>query len=131
MSLIKGKNRSYVIVIPFFIAITLSVLLASIPIVVLAFYLTVSLVTYLAYAVDKSAAKRGRWRTPENRLHFLSLACGWPGALIAQQTFRHKSQKQPFRSIFWITVIANCGGFIWLLTPTGKLFINNLVGQLI
>jgi uncharacterized membrane protein YsdA (DUF1294 family) len=42
---------------------------------------------------------------------------GWPGALAARRVFRHKTTKQPFRTIFWGTVIANCVALAWL-TPT-------------
>lgn len=38
-------------------------------------------------------AERGRWRTPENTLHVAELLGGWPGALVAQQLFRHKTRK--------------------------------------
>jgi hypothetical protein len=52
-------------------------------------------------------------------LHLLSLCCGWPGALVAQQAFRHKSKKESFRFVFWITVILNMGLFSWLHTADG------------
>ena len=54
-------------------------------------YLVMSLVAFAAYAVDKSAAKRGAWRTPESTLHTLELLCGWPGAWLAQRLLRHKT----------------------------------------
>jgi len=38
--------------------------------------------------MDKSAAQRNAWRTPEGTLHMLSLVGGWPGAMIAQQILR-------------------------------------------
>ena len=74
-------------------------------------YLGVSLATILAYAIDKSAAQRGGWRTSEQTLHFLALVGGWPGALIAQQTLRHKSSKREFRSVFWVTLVLNVAGY--------------------
>ena len=77
------------------------------------------MLTFVVYAKDKSAAKRGAWQTPESTLHLLALACGWPGALVAQKKLRHKSKKQEFRLVFWLTVIINIGIFIWLHTPTG------------
>ena len=64
---------------------------------------------------DKAAARQGRWRTPESTLHTLALVGGWPGALVAQRVFRHKTTKQPFRTIFWFTVVANCAALAWLL----------------
>lgn len=70
-------------------------------------YLTLSLLTFIAYAIDKSAAKRGKWRTKESTLHLLALMGGWPGALFAQNLLRHKSVKASFRNIFWLTVVAN------------------------
>ncbi|MCK9295323.1 MAG: hypothetical protein M0P70_09585 [Desulfobulbaceae bacterium] len=38
---------------------------------------------------------------------------------MAQQKLRHKSRKQPFRLIFWATVILNCGALGWFFTPAG------------
>jgi uncharacterized membrane protein YsdA (DUF1294 family) len=79
------------------------------PALLLGWYAAASVATFAVYAADKSAAQRAARRTPENRLHLLSLCGGWPGALLAQQTLRHKSRKQPFRLLFWMTVILNCG----------------------
>ncbi len=75
-------------------------------------YVGASLVCLLAYAVDKSAAIAGRRRVPEQTLHLLALAGGWPGAIIAQQMLRHKSSKTAFRVAFWFTVVANVAVFV-------------------
>ncbi|MEK8047895.1 cold shock and DUF1294 domain-containing protein [Ideonella margarita] len=77
-------------------------------------YLGLSVVAFLAYAFDKSAAARGRWRISEHKLHMLALAGGWPGALLAQQFLRHKSAKQSFRQVFWGTVFLNIVGLVLL-----------------
>jgi len=65
-----------------------------------AWYLVCGIVTFVAYALDKSAARDGRWRTPEITLHVLSAARGWPGALIAQRVLPHKSRKASFQAVF-------------------------------
>jgi uncharacterized membrane protein YsdA (DUF1294 family)/cold shock CspA family protein len=96
-----------------------AVLVSAIPVPILLFYLIVSAATFGAYALDKTAAKRGAWRTSESTLHLLALVGGWPGALIAQSRLRHKSRKQPFRAVFWATVVMNCAACIWLFTPEG------------
>jgi uncharacterized membrane protein YsdA (DUF1294 family)/cold shock CspA family protein len=83
-------------------------------------YVGASLLTFLAYARDKSAAERGVWRTPEGTLHAFALAGGWPGALLAQQILRHKSTKAEFRSVFWGTVVLNVIAFVVLCSPIGK-----------
>ena len=80
---------------------------------VLEVYIGLSIVaSFLAYALDKSAAINGRRRTPEKTLHLLGLAGGWPGALLAQQLLRHKCSKGSFVAVFWITVAANVTVFI-------------------
>jgi uncharacterized membrane protein YsdA (DUF1294 family)/cold shock CspA family protein len=80
-------------------------------------YSIVSTVTFFAYALDKHAALNGRWRISEGLLHLLAIAGGWPGAMLGQLAFRHKTRKQPFRFIFWFTVILNCAAFVWLRDP--------------
>jgi uncharacterized membrane protein YsdA (DUF1294 family)/cold shock CspA family protein len=97
----------------------------------LAAYIVMSIVTYAVYAIDKNAAQNGKWRTSENTLHLLSLLGGWMGALCAQNQLRHKSQKQPFKSILWLTIFVNIGAFVWTFTPSGSVFVQNLIGTFI
>lgn len=83
-------------------------------------YAIFSVCTFGAYALDKSAARSGQYRIPERSLHMVSLLGGWPGALIAQQVLRHKTTKQGFRELFWVTVVLNVVGFVVLCSPLGK-----------
>jgi uncharacterized membrane protein YsdA (DUF1294 family)/cold shock CspA family protein len=118
----KKSTGSFSNVIPivFFCILAVLVLSGKLPIIILALYTGLSLLTYFAYALDKSAAKNGRWRTQESTLHLFSLAGGWPGAIIAQQRLRHKSKKVSFRFVFWVTVALNFGGFMWLFSSSGS-----------
>lgn len=75
-------------------------------------YLGASVLTFVVYAIDKSAAKAGRWRIAEKTLHLLALACGWPGALLAQKLLRHKTSKPGFIAMFWFTVLINVVAFV-------------------
>ncbi len=105
-------------VIPAFVAVYgIVAAVWKLPLWVGGLYAGLSSATYLAYAMDKSAANRGAWRTPESTLHMLALAGGWPGALLAQQILRHKSSKQPFRQVFWATVLLNVAGLVVLASP--------------
>jgi uncharacterized membrane protein YsdA (DUF1294 family)/cold shock CspA family protein len=100
----------------------------KLPFTMLGLYIGSSLVTFFAYAIDKSAAQEGRWRTQEKTLHLLALIGGWPGALIAQNRLRHKSNKTAFLFTFWITVALNCGALGWLLSAHGQAFRQTLQG---
>lgn len=73
--------------------------------------------TYWFYAQDKEAAQFGNKRVPENSLHILSFLGGWPAAWLAQQKLRHKTQKQPFRKIYFCTIVFNILLIIWLVSP--------------
>ncbi|MFP8777903.1 DUF1294 domain-containing protein [Hydrogenophaga sp. RWCD_12] len=80
--------------------------------------LVLNLVTFFVYWQDKFAATKGAWRTAENTLHLFGLLGGWPGAWFAHQILRHKSSKQAFRNVYWMTAILNVialGG--WVLLP--------------
>jgi uncharacterized membrane protein YsdA (DUF1294 family) len=97
---------------------------------IIAWYALFSLTTYVVYAIDKRAARKDRWRVPEAHLHLLALLGGWPGAMLAQQTLRHKSVKRSFRFVFWITVILNLAAMIWLFSPAGARLLTDLVSRL-
>ncbi|MBV2206424.1 MAG: DUF1294 domain-containing protein [Pseudomonas sp.] len=78
-------------------------------------YLCASLLTFLLYWRDKHSALKQRWRTPETTLHLFELAGGWPGALLAQQAFRHKTRKPSYQVAFWLIVMVHQALWIDLL----------------
>jgi uncharacterized membrane protein YsdA (DUF1294 family)/cold shock CspA family protein len=92
-------------------------IIGAIPVLLPGGIVGLSALAYVMYWLDKSAAQRNRQRTPESTLHLVSLAGGWPGALIAQQQFRHKTIKQPFQSVFWVTAAVNVAVLVWLVMP--------------
>jgi uncharacterized membrane protein YsdA (DUF1294 family)/cold shock CspA family protein len=107
-----------------------AVLSGRLPTLVHVLHLGFSLVTFFAYALDKSAAQNQRHRTSENRLFLLGLVGGWPGALIAQRVFRHKTRKRSFQVVFWMTVFLNCGFVFSLLLPDVSNTLRHVVGEL-
>ncbi|WP_436715833.1 cold shock and DUF1294 domain-containing protein [Roseiconus lacunae] len=94
--------------------------LGRLPNYVFAHYLISSVITFFVYAWDKSAAVAKRWRTAENSLHLCDLLGGWPGGILAQQLYRHKTSKRSFQVAFWVTVAANCGAVALLLHPNRR-----------
>ncbi len=84
---------------------------------VLIVYAVASVITFFVYGIDKRAARRGRWRTPEATLHLLELLGGFPGAMVAQRVFHHKRGKVSYLLVFWFIValhIAGWAGWFWL-----------------
>lgn len=65
----------------------------------IAWQLIAGIVTLVFFAWDKRQAKKRGWRTPEKRLHFLTMIGGWGGAAAGQKYLRHKSQKISFKLI--------------------------------
>jgi uncharacterized membrane protein YsdA (DUF1294 family) len=58
-------------------------------------------------------------------LHLLGLIGGWPAAFVAQRALHHKTRKQPFQTIYWITVALHCGIVVWLCSPYGTAFLES------
>lgn len=118
----KPRDRGLVLLlVPAFAAFVLACsVLWTLPNWLWGVYTAMSMATFVVYALDKRAATRGDWRVAEGTLHGLSLVCGWPGALLAQELLRHKSTKPSFRRIYWVTVALNVGAFIVIFTPLLK-----------
>ncbi|QKG65151.1 DUF1294 domain-containing protein [Pseudomonas sp. B14-6] len=84
---------------------SMSLWLHGVSLIPLAAYGIVSVLAFFLYWSDKRKARADGWRTPENVLHAVELAGGWPGALLAQQVFRHKTRKVSFQLVFWLIVL--------------------------
>ncbi|WP_286303241.1 DUF1294 domain-containing protein [Vibrio apostichopi] len=124
-------SSSIQIAITYLVLVAVSALFVESSKALLVWYLAIGLVTFFVYAKDKRAAINGNWRVPEKTLHILSVAGGWLGALIAQDKLRHKTQKQPFRAIYWLTMAINVASFVWTLTPSGQAIFGRWVSEII
>jgi uncharacterized membrane protein YsdA (DUF1294 family) len=100
----------------FLVVLGLGALMHRLPPAIPIAYTVCSLLSVGLYAHDKSKAQRDVWRTPESTLHILDLLGGWPGGLIAQRIFRHKTRKISFQIIFWLSVLIHLGAWGWILT---------------
>lgn len=72
--------------------------------------LLINVLTLVIYGVDKMAARRAWRRVPEATLLTFGLLGGWAGAIAGQRLFRHKTQKQPFRTWFVISTLVSIAG---------------------
>jgi uncharacterized membrane protein YsdA (DUF1294 family) len=77
-------------------------------------YGSASLLSFAVYGIDKwLSVEEGHRRIPENTLHFFALMGGWPGLLMGQVIFKHKTQKKPFVYILYSIVLFHILG--WLI----------------
>lgn len=87
------------------------------------YLLIISVITYFAFAADKSRARRGLNRISDIHLLLLVLFGGGIGALVAQQRLDHMRTEQPFANQFAIVLGLQIGllvGIVGLLLwPTG------------
>ena len=74
-----------------------------------------SVIAFLIYGWDKRQAKTDGWRVPEKRLHVLAFLGGFPGAMLAQSYFRHKTQKTEFKVITWLAAGLHVALIGWYL----------------
>jgi uncharacterized membrane protein YsdA (DUF1294 family)/cold shock CspA family protein len=124
----RRSNIPLLFALLFLTFVATTVLSGRLPYAVFWLYLGTSMLAFIAYASDKSAAIHDRWRTRERTLHLLGLIGGWPGALAAQRLLRHKSSKASFQGVFWVTVALNCCGLGWLFTTAGTDALRALIG---
>jgi len=86
------------------------------PPLVLGLAVALNVATFVAYWLDKRAARARQWRIQEKTLHLFGLAGGWPAARLAQQVLRHKTVKPGFQAMYWLTVwvhLAALGAYVF------------------
>lgn len=108
----RPASFDYLAIVAFFLVYVFVSVAWPMPPWVLGVYLVTSILSFIVYAVDKKAATSGGWRISESSLLALGIIGGWPGAIIGQQAFRHKTRKAGFRSAFWGTVLLNVLAFV-------------------
>lgn len=63
-----------------------------------AYYLiTINIIAFVVYGIDKKRAVKGRWRVPEKTLFTLAILGGSLGAYLGMKKWRHKTMKHKFR----------------------------------
>jgi len=112
------RDSASYLAIPAFLGIAIFIaVLWQPPFWVLWLYLGMSAICFAGYGVDKRAAVSGSWRIPESSLLLPGLLGGWPGAILGQQIFRHKTKKSAFRVQFWSSVVLNVILFVVFASP--------------
>ncbi len=77
----------------------------------------VNAAAFLAFAWDKHCARAGLWRVPERSLLAIAAIGGSVGAIVAVRHLRHKTRKEPFRTILYAIAVAQVVGALSLFVP--------------
>ena len=97
---------------------------------VAAIYLfAINAIAFWMFYWDKWCAENHRWRIPETNLLFAAMIGGSVGAIWAQQALRHKTRKEPFRSILFGIAITQLVVILALgVAPIRKAIVTGLGG---
>ena len=86
------------------------------PLTILTIYLIfMNLLAFLLMGLDKSKARRNRWRIPEKTLYLSAILGGSIGAILGMQVFRHKTKHASFRIGMPCILIAQLGLAVYIL----------------
>ena len=75
----------------------------------------VNATAFVLFMLDKHCAKEGLRRVPESTLLLVALVGGSAGAIAGQQYWRHKTQKEPFRTMLFAIAAVQFLLLGWLL----------------
>ncbi|MBF0198955.1 MAG: DUF1294 domain-containing protein [Planctomycetes bacterium] len=77
--------------------------------ILLILFLSINLLAFLCFSLDKYLAIRSKNRISERTLLIFTFIGGWPGATAAMLIFRHKTSKMSFLWKFWLMIFLNFG----------------------
>jgi len=65
--------------------------------IVLTYLVTINVVTFFMYGIDKAKAKKSKWRIRETALLGLAVLGGSIGAWLGMKVWHHKTQHKKFK----------------------------------
>lgn len=95
--------------------------------IALGILLAINITAFVLFGMDKERALRERRRLPEAYLLWLALLGGAAGAIAGQQIFRHKTRKQPFRTLLIGAAVVNLVVAALVLSPEVREYLAGLV----
>lgn len=90
--------------------------------VIIAYFVFINVITFLAFYFDKKAAIANARRISERMLLSLAFIGGSPLAIVAMQKFRHKTVKQPFLTMLIAIIVIQVILIIGMLYYLSKTF---------
>jgi uncharacterized membrane protein YsdA (DUF1294 family) len=74
-----------------------------------------NLTSFVLFYYDKHAARDRLWRVSEGTLLLIALIGGSVGAIVGQQVMRHKTRKEPFRTMLYSIPVLQAGAIAWIV----------------
>lgn len=97
----------YILMLVYWVALFVLSSFGKLPMLSLMIIMLINAYTYWLYQKDKQAALNGDFRISEQHLLLMNVLGGWTAAWFARQHFRHKTQKQPFKTYFALSIVLN------------------------
>ncbi|GAA5001534.1 DUF1294 domain-containing protein [Acinetobacter puyangensis] len=97
----------YILMLIYWVALFVLSSFGKLPMLSIMIIMLINAYTYWLYQKDKQAALNGDFRISEQHLLLMNVLGGWTAAWFARQHFRHKTQKQPFKTYFALSIVLN------------------------
>ncbi|MCW5760233.1 MAG: DUF1294 domain-containing protein [Phenylobacterium sp.] len=94
--------------------------------VAIAALIALNIAAFVSFGADKARAERERQRLPEWHLLTMALFGGAAGAIAGQYFFRHKTRKQPFRTLLIGAAVVNLAVAALVLSPEVRAYVAGL-----
>lgn len=74
---------------------------------ILIYLIGINMLSFLLFYIDKTKARKEKWRIKEKTLHISSFLGGTIGGIVAMYLFHHKTKKLKFCIITFIAFLFN------------------------
>jgi len=81
------------------------------------FFAMMNIATYITFFIDKTLTQKNARRISEATLLGLAFFGGSCGEFLAQQQFRHNTQKEPFKTYLYAISLFHVGLIIVFMSP--------------
>ena len=82
--------------------------------ILIIYFVTINVATFLVYGVDKWKAKRSKWRITEAALLLLAVLGGSIGAWLGMKVWHHKTMHKKFKYGVTLILLAHIALLIWI-----------------
>lgn len=82
--------------------------------------LAANLAGFISMGIDKSRARRGKWRIPEKTLLLIATAGGSAGSLMGMYYFRHKTKHKKFTAGIPCILLLELGAAVLIYLAFGQ-----------